>query len=150
MMFSHKITGAEKIKKNLKLFQKIAIASQVEAIQKATFLVHEKAVKSIQSSSSGKPSIRYEPKRGVVVSKPGKAPNTDTGRLVQSIQVDFKKGGLEGQVGTNLKYGAWLEFGTENMKARPWLSRAVKSSKKQIEKIFSKAVDKAIKKGANK
>lgn len=150
MRFFAKVTGRELVRKNLKKFQKLAISEQVAAIQDATFLVHEKAVKSIQDNSGGKPDIRYNPRRGVVVSKPGKPPNTDTGRLVQSIQVEFRNNGLEGIVGTNLKYGVWLEFGTQDMPARPWLKPAVQSQLKKINSRFSKAVERSIKKGAKK
>jgi hypothetical protein len=38
-------------------------------------------------------------------------------------------------VGTNLKYGAHLEFGTQNMAPRPWLSTAFKLAIKNIDKI---------------
>lgn len=94
----------------------------------------------------GKAEIRYKPKRTVVVSKPGEAPNTDTGRSVQSIKFDFKKQGLVGRVGTNLRYLARLEFGTEHIAARPWLSTALKMVQGNIAKIFSDNFSKSIRK----
>lgn len=52
-------------------------------------------------------------------------------------------------MGTNLKYGAWLEFGTKSMKARPWLSTAVSMTAKQVGEIFAKRIQEVIK-GAGK
>lgn len=126
-------------------FQKEVYDKQIAAIQEATFLIHATAVKSIQSNTGGTPTQRYKPDRIVNVSRPGSAPNTDTGRLVQSIKFDFQKGGTVGRVGTNLKYGKDLEFGTKKMKARPWLSSAITEVSKQIADIFKRSMTNAIK-----
>jgi HK97 gp10 family phage protein len=83
----------------------------------------------------------------VNVSRPGEAPNTDTGRLAQSIKFEFEDDGLKSLVGTNLKYGAALEFGTKNMAPRPWLSTAVLLTSKKVQDIFQKAFKKAVKIG---
>jgi hypothetical protein len=55
-------------------------------------------------------------------SAPGEFPATDTGTLVGSIDFRLKRGRtLMAEVGTDLDYGIWLEFGTQKMEARPWL-----------------------------
>ncbi len=46
-------------------------------------------------------------------SKPGQFPRADTGRLRNSIFKRMVQGKLAGQVGTNLNYGLWLEYGTK-------------------------------------
>lgn len=147
-----KVSGA--VKGSKKLYAKIEsiksdlIDSQIDAVRDSTLTVHRVAGELIQDNSSGVPQVRYYRsgrKRTVLASKPGKPPNTDTGRLVQSIQFDFKNGGLTGRVGTDLKYGRALEFGTSKMEARPWLSTAVRLSEKEIVKIFRNAVKKEAK-----
>ena len=55
--------------------------------------IHESAIKSINENGDGPVAQRYQPDRKVNVSKPGSTPNTDTGRLVQSIRMEFLNGG---------------------------------------------------------
>lgn len=118
-----------------------------KAVQESTLAVHAEAIKLIQDNSDGKTMIRYAPKRVVNVSRPGDPPNTDTGRLAQSIKFDFSADGDVGQVGSNLKYAAWLEFGTINMSPRPWLSTAI--SNVNVAKIFAKWIEKALRKATS-
>lgn len=75
------------------------------------------------------------------VSKEGDAPNTDTGRLIGSLQVDHKKGKQIAFVGTNLDYGLFLET-THN---RPWLEPA---KMKEI-KFFADNVTAAMKRAVS-
>lgn len=116
------------------------------AVVAATLRIHELAVKMIQDVGDGTPTWRYNPKRVVNVSNPGDPPNSDTGRLVQSIKFEFGDEREWGAVGSNLKYAAWLEFGTETMEARPWLSAAVAEASKEVADIFKKEMDKAMQK----
>lgn len=139
------IKGVQNISSKFKKFEAEVLAYQVLAMQKATMRVHETAVKSIQDNSDGTPQFRYNPKRVVNVSAPGDPPNTDTGRLVQSIQMNFLDGGMTGQVGTNLKYGAYLEFGTTKMRARPWLAPALMETADEMKDIFRDAFKEAVK-----
>jgi HK97 gp10 family phage protein len=119
----------------------------IRSVQEGTLLIHKIAVESIQDNSSGTPVVRYNRagnKRNVLASHPGEPPNTDTGRLAQSIKFDFKNGGTIGRVGTNLAYGRYLEFGTRRISARPWLSAAVTEASKEIGQIFKRNVREAI------
>ena len=103
-----------------------------DRLQQMAIQVHSEAVKSIQKRSKGSvEGIRYSPRRKVNVSPPGEPPNTDTGRLVQSIGIEVDSDKVV--VGTNLKYGAWLEFGTREMKARPWLRPAFRKILKKFK-----------------
>lgn len=142
---SGKIKGIDSLNKKLNLFKKEVLANQVTAMQDATFMLHSAAVNLIQDNADGRPEKRYNPKRVVNVSSPGEPPNTDTGRLAQSIKFDFKDNGLTGRVGTNLRYGRDLEFGTKKMDARPWLSTAVLLVSKEVAKIFENAFKKSTK-----
>jgi hypothetical protein len=73
-------------------------------------------------------------------SAPGEAPANRLGGLRGSI--DYKVHGegqsLVGDVGTKLKYGAPLEFGTLRMSARPWLRKSFEKAMDAILGIWGK------------
>ena len=62
-----------------------------------------------------------------------------TGRLQTSVASD--KDGLVRRVGTNVKYGRWLEMGTRYMAWRPWLRRSLAEMTATIQAILSKPFD---------
>jgi HK97 gp10 family phage protein len=66
----------------------------------------------------------------------------DTGRLRSSIAVDFKDNGLGAEVGTNVKYAPYVEFGTSKMSAKPFLFPAAEAERQNflnnLRKILSK------------
>ena len=141
-----KFKGSVSLTGNLSNFKSFAknmdrIMSQANGM--AALEIRNEAVQLIADNSDGTATIRYMPKRTVKVSNPGEPPNADTGRLMQSIKVE--KDGLAYLVGTNLKYGAWLEFGTLDMAPRPWLSVAVKNISKYIPDFYAKAYDNFVK-----
>lgn len=72
------------------------------------------------------------------VSHAGEPPNTDTGRLIQSIQTEVTD--ATASVGTNVEYGRYLELGTSKMAARPFLTPAVEKNRAKVEKIFQEQV----------
>ena len=72
---------------------------------------------------------------GANPSKPGEPPHKQRGRLLGSVA--WEVAGLVGRAGTNLLYGRWLEIGTRNMAARPWLRRALAECRDQIRAILS-------------
>lgn len=89
------------------------------------------AVLLLNTQTSGKSEKRYNPTRTVTVSEPGDAPNTDTGALANSITVQ-PAGHLARVIAVGAEHGEWLEFGTADMAARPfmtpmseWLQRQV-------------------------
>lgn len=146
-MIKAKFKGIKDLRRRTERMAEVFEQGRTKAVQEATLLIHREAISLIQKTSAGsKSDIRYNPKRTVNVSKPGEPPNTDTGRLVQSVKFDFDDGGAVGMVGSNLKYAAWLEFGTEKMAPRPWLSTAVSNSTKKVGKIFDKWLQKAYQK----
>jgi HK97 gp10 family phage protein len=144
MIFAATINGADKIINKLKRTEKALMDAVKMEVKEAAILIHENAVKSIQAHmSSGNIYIRGTTAH--VASKEGFPPNSDTGRLVASIKWVFKQDGsrMIGLVGTNLDYGAALEFGTSHMRERPWLAPAVENSKifEKVELGFKVAVD---------
>ncbi len=68
-------------------------------------------------------------------SAPDEYPMSDTGRLASNIITLLPSGSsIEGQVGTNIEYGTFLEFGTSRMAARPWLMPSFEKAKVNVAK----------------
>jgi hypothetical protein len=74
----------------------------------------------LQSRSPGTPRIRYSPRRNVIAAAAGYSPNTDTGNLVNSIQVESSRF-LQREIVARAEYAPDLEFGTRNMSPRPFM-----------------------------
>lgn len=142
-----KFKGDVKTRNNLKGFQSFSknmekIMQQANAM--AGLEIRNEAVLLLADNGDGERQVRYMPKRTVNVSAPGSPPNSDTGRLQQSIKVE--RDGMATLVGTNVKYGAYLEFGTKDVAPRPWLSVAVKNVARLLPKIYEMAYDNFVKK----
>lgn len=141
MKFEATVKGAKLLERRISQIEKQKLAAAGDAIAEAAFLIQSKAVKSIQErGSNGGTVTRYNPKRTIKVSQPGNPPNSDRGTLAQSIGFEVNRGSLTARVGTSLKYGAWLEFGTQTYGARPWLHPAYVSSLKEISELLKKAM----------
>jgi phage gpG-like protein len=80
-------------------------------------------------------------------SRPGEAPRMDSGRLRDSIFARVGADGFSAEVGTDLDYGAQLEFGTQRMAPRPWLHPAFEASKSRIKARLRKAARDALRGG---
>lgn len=70
-------------------------------------------------------------------SAPGEYPRKQRGRLWASVQMRMERALLVAHVGTNLKYGKFLETGTSRMAARPWLSLAIAEFAEGIKSILA-------------
>lgn len=69
-------------------------------------------------------------------SEPGMIPHIQTGTLKRSI--NWKRSGkFRRRVGTGVKHGLWLEFGTRNMEPRPFLVPAIRRNKTRVEQIIA-------------
>ena len=95
--------------------------------------------KSIQRGiKTGTTYQKYEPRRTHRASAEKEPPATDTGRLVSSI-TQKRTGHAEAEVGSDVVYSKFLEFGTPDMGERPWLRPALKKAGKQFEeRMFDK------------
>lgn len=72
-----------------------------------------------------------------IASAPGYPPNSDTGRLANSVTFRVT-GQAEAEVFSNAKYGPMLEFGTLKIKPRPlWRPEREKLAPKYVGKIKS-------------
>lgn len=81
-------------------------------------------------------------KTGNDPSEPGEPPKVVSGRLRNSIthEIRYSMGdplGLRGQVGAVAEYAAYLELGTEKMKARPFLRPTVLENQARILKLIA-------------
>lgn len=97
------------------------------------------AKRSIQRRSRG-------PKRGDRVSSaPGRAPNVQTGELLASLKVE--RHGMYADVKADKFYASFLEFGTKDIAARPFLRPAMKRRRyiwnRRIREVSKKAAQRA-------
>lgn len=76
---------------------------------------------------------------GAFPSSPGQPPRKQTGHLRRSVAWEIVFGGLSlvARVGTNIRYGRWLELGTSKMLPRPWLVRAFREMQGQVRSILT-------------
>ena len=140
------IRGVEDVQRDLEKLREKFSRDVVQAAIASGQLVRTDAIESIQDESMGTWVKRYRAdgkEYDHVASKPGDAPNTDTGRLVASIQVEHTDKTV--YVGSNLDYAQGLEFGTRTMEARPWLNPALEKNREKIEEIFGKRLADRIK-----
>jgi hypothetical protein len=75
-------------------------------------------------------------------SKPGEPPRVVTGHFRESIANEPVEGsgGLVQRVGTPVKHGFWLEYGTVKMDPRPWLLPGLRKNLTAIRSIIGKAL----------
>jgi hypothetical protein len=73
---------------------------------------------------------------GAFQSRPGEPPHKQTGELRRRVTHEVLASEGRARVGTNLKYGKWLETGTRTMAARPWLARSVTDNISELRAIL--------------
>lgn len=101
-------------------------------------------IQSVQNGpASGRTYQKYKPRRVHTASAPGQPPMSDTGRLASSIYFTESFGarrGLEAQVGSNVVYARYLEYGTSRMAARPFFRPAVEEMRAKFQSRLEAAV----------
>lgn len=97
-------------------------------LNKCAVSLHARIIKNIS-----KPTRTHGP------SRLGEFPHADTGRLRQSIFIrTATPDDLTAVVGTNLRYGRFLELGTVKMDARSYLRRTLNDmSRGELWRIFN-------------
>ena len=139
------VIGIDKLNATLKALERDTGRHAKSAYIAGGKLVEGEAKRSIQERSPGNTVTRYRSGGGSYehqASGPNEAPNTDTGRLVSSINTEITDDGV--YVGTSLEYGKYLEFGTKDMEERPWLIPALNKKSDDIIKLQIGAVNKSI------
>lgn len=81
---------------------------------------------------------RSNPARLIQASAPFQMPAIDLKRFISSIDVEKIKDGW--LVGSSMKLGVWLEFGTRHMLPRPWLRPSAKLAWKSAPAIIKKTL----------
>lgn len=135
------LEGMDLLSKKLEAIARADMGELNTEILNFGFAIQRTAKRSIASSP-------VNPETGR--SFPGNPPHTDTGLLAASIFVDqtTEDGKVSVEVGTNVKYGPWLEFGTQNMAARPWLGPAFNQNKPDAMARIREAIKALLKKRA--
>jgi len=139
------VTGLKELNLALKKFLIDTDAAISTAVGKTALAVQRNAVMAIREPSIGTHVTRYTTGGKPyphVASKPGDAPNTDTGRLINSIAIKFMTGDQVAHVFTNLEYGFFLETVHE----RPFLVPALNAEMGSFRERVTEAVDNQIKK----
>lgn len=130
-----KLDGMAQLLGQLKALGQDADDVVIEAITDIVTDTHAYAIQGMAAGGGGRTYQKYNPRRTHTASAPGAYPATDTGRLASSVRMILPTAStIVGEVGTAVKYGAWLEFGTSRMAARPWLLPSFERAKVGVEK----------------
>lgn len=118
------------------------VERQVNSIVKETaFDVQADAQRLIlQSEPSGILYQKYKPKKLHRASAPGEAPASDTGTLAGSIETEQVSESTY-KVGTVHDYGLYLEYGTTQMEARPWMNPTLEKNRVEFFDRLKQALD---------
>jgi len=107
--------------------------------EQAGMMVQGTAVQSIASGAKGgRTYTLYNPRRVHTASAPGEPPAADTGYLQNNIIWEVDSDGLSGDVVSRAEYSEFLEFGTRNMAARPFLQPAAEENRPKISRMAEK------------
>ena len=139
--------SANQLIRNLNKLGKGAKKAIAQGVFMTAQQVRTTAVKSIQSQSAGETVTRFSQggnEYSHVASRPGDAPNTDTGALVRSIAVEPPLPAETMFVGSGIDYALWLETGTRRMRPRPWLMPAVDANRAKLNDNIAKAVKRMV------
>lgn len=133
------IRGHQKHAARLKRLTSPAMVRAVgKALHEGAKFIQTEAQFSITNGAvSGK---HHEP------SKPGEAPNQDTGVLAGGIEA-VQTGKLRARVTSEAPYAAALERGTSKMAARPYMVPAAQKNRKKVAQHIAKAVERVDKRG---
>ncbi len=110
-------------------FLAVAENAVERAVARGTLHVEDEARRITNLAKSPPPSKHPDPPRKM------------TGRLGASLDSETFRRGRDfiGRVGTNLKYGLYLEIGTRTMQPRPFLRPALDSQRNAIVKDIRRA-----------
>ena len=136
------MSDADDIIRKLNLFVVNTEKAIDDAVRITAHRVMVGAMKNIREPSMG--TIMVRPNGSVhIVSKPGTSPNTDTGRLIGSVQVAHQRGSMIAYVGTDVDYGAYLELLLNRKWLQPALDDNIGSYKKTLNLVLDKQIRKA-------
>lgn len=153
MTFRVRVRGLDGLKRKLRALPVEHKRGMGRALSLSALDVQGTAQRNIQRGArTGRvyPAVRGRRGRPHRASAPGEFPKTDTGRLVSSIFAEVDMSSLVADVGTDIRYGPFLEFGTSKMAARPWLQPSFDERKEAIAARFRAAGEAANRRGARR
>jgi hypothetical protein len=142
MDFSFQIEGLDKLESASAAIQK----SVADEVAKGTYACAQQVATEYKKSIlQGGKSGRVYKRRSVThqASAPGESPASDTGRLVNAIQVILESS-LSSIMKVATKYAMLLEVGTSKMAARPAAVPALEKSRSFIIDRLAEAVRRGI------
>ncbi|MFQ6016773.1 MAG: HK97 gp10 family phage protein [Kiloniellaceae bacterium] len=137
-MIRIRIAGAGRLGERLRRIESDLHDAVAKAVEESAEALGDTARQLVGRSSVAGPSA------------PGEPPRKRTGRLQDSIAAEVGPSGLSARVGTDLVYGAHLEFGTRDMAARPWLLPAFADLRPRIKARIARAVRDALRESARR
>jgi len=139
---SVKVTGVNSFRRKMQLLGESFDEAVDEGVFGAALEIQGYARESIQEVSPGSTVVRYSqdgnPYSHVAADR-GQAPNTDTGDLVNAIQVEKMADSIY-RVGATAKapYATYLEF------THPWLQPSLESNRWAVKRNIIRSVNNAI------
>lgn len=132
-----RVIGGDRLDRKLGVFARgVDLTAEMEL---AAEITREDYIERIQTINGTKRETRYGPKREVIVSSPGEAPNSDTGNLINRTGV-AALGRNKVEVYSAAEYADWLEYGTRKMAPRPAMGPAYKATEKKVVAAIAKAI----------
>lgn len=133
---------------NFDKFRRDLIAEQRRRLERAAIVVDREAKRLLSVSGTGVAgpggvvvrAVKRTRKTiyGAFPSSPGEPPRKQTGHLRRSVTREIVSApNLVARIGTNVRYGRWLELGTSRMQPRPWLVRAFRETLPRVKAILS-------------
>ena len=93
----------------------------------------------LSSAEFLKDKIKKKISRNIEDSSPGEPPSRDSGELYRSIKIDKSEiSRKKVSIGTDKRYGLYLEAGTLRMQSRPYLRPALRENKIGLIQAFIK------------
>lgn len=120
-----------------------AITEATEDGLRASATVLQRQVKKNFGSEGGGVSSVEGGKNSYESAPPGAFPSVQTGHLRRSVQQTPVES-LSVVVGTNVEYARYLEFGTSNMPARPFLHRSLSMARQVMADAFARTVKRSM------
>jgi|SRR5690625_833474 len=133
-MTSLRIEGLDELNKTLSELSSKFEQEAGRLVNRTAQNIRTNAISLIRTPSMGRTYVQHTPfYKTHTASAPGGAPNIDEGRLVRSLTVT-RSGTLTAEVLANVEYAAWLELGTRNMAARPFMTPALEQERPNYER----------------
>jgi hypothetical protein len=106
---------------------KAAVGQAIDkGLKDAAMVGSDIAARQLGTQHGGKPS------------KPGMPPNSQTGTLRRSHAWELNRPRVA-RYGVGVKYGPWLQHGTDRMAARPWLLIPIQRHRQRLNQRFTRS-----------